>query len=283
MARRAAVAVALALGTACGSLLGFEDGYTVSPDAGSGGGPGQAGEGGAGGSDSGGAGGEGGIEACAHPLCEPSIGALDAACDPCVAQVCETTPYCCDNSWDPECVARAVMVCDLDCCGDLRCLAETCTSCPGDCGDCACGHTVCTAGTPLAAADCFAPCGMEICAMRSDCCTDYGWTIECTELAVQICGAATCITDVCADNPSCCDSAGGWTASCVATVTQQCETACDCIHDPCVPGQALVATCDPCVAAACEVDPFCCNASGGYWDPLCASYVLTVCGSKCGS
>jgi hypothetical protein len=277
--RRAAVAAALALGTACGSLIGFEDGYTVAPpDAGSGGEAGQAGASSDGGAGGGGQGGQGGTVACAHELCE--LGAeLDAACDPCVATVCEASSFCCESGWEPDCVAAAADLCDLDCCGDGRCLAETCTTCAEDCGACACAHTVCTAGVALDASQCFQPCGDEVCAAMPSCCGEYGWTIECTELTLTLCPADTCITAVCADDPSCCSTA--WTASCVALASEKdaaCGTECACAHPPCLVGDALEATCDPCVAAACDVDPFCCNT---YWDALCTSYVQSVCGSKC--
>jgi len=278
MARRVAVVMALALGTACGSLIGFEDGYTTAPpEAASGGAAGQAGDGAAGGT--GGGGGAGGAPACAHPLCEPSLTVLDPACDPCVATVCANSAFCCENGWEPDCVAAATALCGLDCCGDGRCLAETCSACPEDCGACSCGHPVCTAGAALDASQCLQPCGAEVCGAMSECCGEYGWTIECTELTLTLCPADTCITAVCADDPTCCSD--GWTASCVALASQKdtaCAAACDCAHPPCLIGEALVATCDPCVAAACEADPFCCNT---FWDSLCASYVQSICGAKC--
>ncbi|MEJ7734373.1 MAG: hypothetical protein WKG00_34900 [Polyangiaceae bacterium] len=281
MARRAAVAMALALGTACGSLIGFEDGYTTAPpDAGTGGEAGHGGDGATGGGGGGGAGGggQGGEVACAHELCVLG-NELDAACDPCVATVCEKNAFCCENGWEPDCVAAAADLCDFDCCGDGRCLAETCTTCPEDCGACPCAHPVCTAGVALDASQCFQPCGDEVCGAMPECCGEYGWTIECTELTLTLCPVDTCITAVCDDDPSCCST--GWTASCVGLASQKdaaCATDCGCAHPPCITGPALAATCDPCVAAACEADPFCCNT---FWDLLCASYVQSICGSKC--
>ncbi len=51
-----------------------------------------------------------------------------------------------------------------------------------------------------------------------------------------------------------------------------------CAHDMCKTGAALnPAVCDPCVAKICQVDPFCCNTSGGTWDGVCVQEVKTVC------
>jgi hypothetical protein len=47
-------------------------------------------------------------------------------------------------------------------------------------------------------------------------------------------------------------------------------------HDKCVTGEALVSTCDVCVARICAVDESCCSLS---WDGLCAIEVLTLCNS----
>src|SRR5687767_4912636 len=51
-----------------------------------------------------------------------------------------------------------------------------------------------------------------------------------------------------------------------------------CAHAPCEVGDALDATCDPCVASVCAVDPFCCDAS---WDGICVEEVASVCGETC--
>ena len=284
MLRRAAIALGLSLITACGSLIGFEDGYTTNaPDPGVGGGAGDGGaatEGGAGGA--GGGGGQGGDgAACAHALCEPGA-PLDAECDPCVADVCAQYPYCCTGGWDPTCVDLALKSCTgLSCCGDGRCLGETCAGCAEDCGTCSCGHPLCYTGDPLVAADCFTPCVQEVCDALPKCCLDFGWDIDCTNKAVSICPDADCITQVCSTNPGCCAEGGAWDLDCVSAVGAQCSTSCNCGHDPCDPGPALVGTCDPCVAAACTADKYCCDAVNGYWDPLCVSYVLTVCGTEC--
>ncbi|XXY49878.1 ADYC domain-containing protein [Sorangium sp. So ce269] len=49
-----------------------------------------------------------------------------------------------------------------------------------------------------------------------------------------------------------------------------------CAHPMCSAGDSLAATCDPCVAEICAVDPHCC-ATG--WDSACVDAVQSVCGS----
>jgi hypothetical protein len=51
---------------------------------------------------------------CAHDRCVVG-GALEATCDPCVAQICAADPFCCNNSWDGLCVNEVATVCGLSC------------------------------------------------------------------------------------------------------------------------------------------------------------------------
>ena len=64
------------------------------------------------------------------------------------------------------------------------------------------------------------------------------------------------------------------------------ELGAGCAHALCVPGDQLDPSCDPCVAAICERDPYCCE--GGYhsyysteptWDAKCIAEVKTYCPS----
>ena len=51
---------------------------------------------------------------CAHDLCV-SGSKLDAACDPCVAQIAAADPFCVENSWDNVCVEQVGSVCSKTC------------------------------------------------------------------------------------------------------------------------------------------------------------------------
>jgi hypothetical protein len=54
---------------------------------------------------------------CTHSLCSQG-NPLETSCDPCVAQVCATDPYCCNNTWDGRCIDQAQTTCGLQCVND---------------------------------------------------------------------------------------------------------------------------------------------------------------------
>ena len=56
------------------------------------------------------------------------------------------------------------------------------------------------------------------------------------------------------------------------------DTGEECAHDPCTPGAPLDENCDPCVAATCAADAFCCE---GEWDDTCVANA-TSCGCELG-
>ena len=263
---------------ACASIVGLEPEYEVSaPDAGTGATTGTggatatstAGPGGAGG-------GTGGGSDCVHTPCV--VGApLAKDCDPCVAQVCETQPYCCMMGWDPSCANLAETACALPCCGDGWCAGggNSCATCPADCGDCSCPHSVCTAGEKLTEAGCREGCVADVCAELPQCC-NYFVETTCIKKAEEICKPEPCVTAVCAVMPSCCNTA--WDSDCVTAAKNECNAPCDCLHPLCQLGGALVSTCDPCVKSVCFVDAYCCSSE---WDGYCLQEVEAVCGIHC--
>ena len=58
--------------------------------------------------------GMGGNPTCAHDFCDQGA-ALQNNCDPCVTQICQADPFCCDNQWDGLCVEQVFSVCNIDC------------------------------------------------------------------------------------------------------------------------------------------------------------------------
>lgn len=56
------------------------------------------------------------------------------------------------------------------------------------------------------------------------------------------------------------------------------ETGATCAHSKCMPGVALSASCDTCVARICAQDPTCCSGS---WTASCVEKVATVCDATC--
>ncbi len=111
------------------------------------------------------AGGPAYAQACAH---DPSVegAALNAACDPCVADICGADLFCCEFEWDSTCVEEVLTVC-----GDLMCLA-------------ACEHSPCAAGGALDAT-CH-PCVTSICAQDPLCCSSQ-WDSVCIAEVETIC------------------------------------------------------------------------------------------------
>lgn len=90
---------------------------------GAGGGFGDGGAGGMGqgaGGDPMGAGGAVGCDvvACSHDLCAEGE-KLVPGCSPCASVVCAADPYCCDNTWDAQCIGAAKQQCPCDCQGGM--------------------------------------------------------------------------------------------------------------------------------------------------------------------
>jgi hypothetical protein len=51
---------------------------------------------------------------CPHDKCDTG-GPLGPLCDPCVAQICDVDPFCCNVAWDGICVNQVTTVCGLSC------------------------------------------------------------------------------------------------------------------------------------------------------------------------
>lgn len=103
------------------------------------------------------------------------------------------------------------------------------------------------------------------------------WNGACSYLADMLCGADPCITSVCMDQPACCTT--NWNESCVAAAKAKCGVSCACSHSICQGGGgALDPTCNPCAAAVCKADPYCCEQN---WDGICVNEVGLVCGIDC--
>ena len=51
---------------------------------------------------------------CVHTPCTAGEN-LASGCDPCVTAVCKVDGFCCNNLWDPFCVAEVATICDIQC------------------------------------------------------------------------------------------------------------------------------------------------------------------------
>jgi Subtilase family len=102
---------------------------------------------------------------CTHPIC--STGAkLTASCDPCATQICAADSFCCNNTWDSQCVGEVASVCHQTCGGGT------------------CAHPICSTGTKLTAS-CDA-CATKICNADSFCCNNT-WDSQCVSEVSSVC------------------------------------------------------------------------------------------------
>lgn len=157
-----------------------------------------------------------------------------------------------------------------------------------------CAHDVCQAGEALDPS--CSTCAATVCEVDSFCCETF-WDRICVQEAEELCGETctgcshdlcaqgealepecdACTATVCESDPFCCENA--WDARCVQEADQLCGLECtECTHDLCEEGGPLSSTCDPCAAAICENDPYCCGTA---WDERCTAQVPDVCGLTC--
>lgn len=98
----------------------------------------------------------------------------------CCQQVCLADPFCCDQSWDTNCVLFAGFLC---------------TVAGGECGDPDAGACDVANGTPACADQ---ECCEDVCAIDPSCC-DAAWDVFCVEFADAACGAPCPVSSASSD------------------------------------------------------------------------------------
>ena len=173
---------------------------------------------------------------CAHHKCVAGA-ALDAACDPCVAEVCGVDSTCCASVAPPykgkcdhdPCAAGAKL--DAGCNKAVEAVCQKTESCCDKTWSAACAtsygsqkNVTCAAPSsgqtwsPACVAKVESVCG-AFCASDAPCAHDKcyaGGALDAT------CDA--CVGKVCQQQPACCT--GAWDASCVALVSSACGSSC---------------------------------------------------------
>jgi hypothetical protein len=97
---------------------------------------------------------------CSHDECT-SGGTLTQGCSPCVDTVCGSDPYCCNTTWDSQCIQQAEQWCGLDC--------------GGGGGGSSCLHSECASGSALGPS--CSSCASAVCDADPYCCeTAWDWT-----------------------------------------------------------------------------------------------------------
>jgi hypothetical protein len=224
----------------------------------------------------------------------------NGTCQPGVGESCTSCPQDCGacTCGDGKCSAdESCQDCEKDCglcpqCGDDVCqsyklgapypqnLAETCATCPYDCGKCLgdCCASSETTGEWNPGGGCFdQPVAVCVCGLDPECCKK-GWPESCKAKAVASCGLSCC-TPSCADAECGGDGCGGSCGKCAsneACVGNHCEPLVPVCCDPQAgAGCPSNATCQDCV---CAKDPSCC---GGTWGPQCSTLAKYDCNTEC--
>ncbi len=212
-------------------------------------------------------------------VCPPSghncftVGTPGCADASCCDAVCAADPFCCSTQWDGTCVSEASSLCNG--CGDPAAGACCVAHAAPFCSDANCCELVCAVDPfccsnswdALCAAEtiAFPSCGCDPCAVSGETCFAVHATPGCDD--------ATCCSQVCTADPSCCET--GWDIACKDAANTLCAGcgsplvgSCFCAHAN--PG------CDDatCCRVVCEADPFCCEAE---WDAICAAEGNTLC------
>jgi Putative metal-binding motif len=104
---------------------------------------------------------------CSHDTCTTGV-LLVNGCDACVTTICGADAFCCNNSWDSQCVSEASSLCGL--------------VCPGSCA-----HTPCVTGGVLVSGCDGGGCVASICATDVFCCNN-SWDDICLGEVASICG-----------------------------------------------------------------------------------------------
>lgn len=106
---------------------------------------------------------------CTHDTCTAGK-PLGPTCDPCVTKICQNDKFCCENEWDPLCVAAVATECKSAAC------------------NVACAHGLCKEGEGLkASCDMPSTCVATICKTDPFCCNQT-WDAQCVEKVASVCG-----------------------------------------------------------------------------------------------
>lgn len=183
-------------------------------------------------------------------LCQTG-GPKDPSCgDPCVADVCNLEPSCCQSAWDPFCVDVAVKFCGVQCS-------------PSDGGGFDGGTPVCgneCVPQPAPMSTSCSPCAATVCGFDPYCC-NTSWDLTCAQEAQQFCG-------ICGGFDGGGLDAGGWDGGGFDGGPGSCG-------DECTPSPyPYDFGCSTCTQTVCSQDPYCCTTS---WDPTCVSEAAMLC------
>ncbi len=195
----------------------------------------------------------------------------------CCNTVCQIDPYCCEFVWDVQCVTETLQFCTTVSCtcggggAEANCFEEH--ESPG-CASVTCCNSVCNSDPFCCGIGWDASCvaaAEALCAANPLCEGALGGCF--VEHASPGCSDPACCTNVCAEDPNCCNIE--WDAACVALVSVVCQGCGDVFAGSCtVPHKTPACDNRICCVLVCEADPFCCEA---VWDIACADQATANC------
>lgn len=207
-------------------------------------------------------------------------GCLDEVCQTCA---CDIDPFCCEVSWDANCVELAETDCQAECgCvpppqGDCCSVSEN----PG-CSEATCEQCVCTidpfccdaAWDDVCVSEALSECPTECqCPTTQGCCQENSF-------GLPGCNQPICQDCVCTFDSFCCDVA--WDSGCVVEAETTCNVFCGCVPPPqgdcCTESEAPGCTNPTCEACVCNLDAFCCDTA---WDTICVAEAEVDCAADC--
>ncbi|KAL7559161.1 hypothetical protein ACA910_010101 [Epithemia clementina (nom. ined.)] len=223
-------------------------------------------------------------------------------CPECECAVCYNDPWCCDNSWDFDCVnlAKYFCTCEKESQGPSESPAPTVApsisqrpsashqptkeSCDeqdsnvGICSETDCGN--CKEVRSEAGCSCH-ECECIVCLVDSFCCL-FAWDAQCVNVANDVCkcpsfpsaSPAPSISLVPSGEPSVsaepsisCDGFDEVPAKCDAESCGDCSEPRDNIND-------VGCSCGACQCVVCQADSYCCDI---HWDHICADRAIEYC------
>jgi len=236
------------------------------------------------------------LDLCDPPACGdfPAGSCCEAngspSCDDkrCCDAVCAVDDFCCEVTWDLDCVRLARQEIRCGCganwdCGD-PCAGDCCeANFTPKCDDAACCNAVCDIDSYCCDVEWDVVCAIS--ALETDGCTgpddacpapqcgDEDAGDCCFANGTPSCNDSTCCDQICATDPVCCEES--WDAICAATAATECDVctgglecgdaaAGDCL----VPNDTPFCDDETCCNLVCEVEYFCCV---GNWDEYCAA------------
>ena len=209
--------------------------------------------------------------ACGTSTNDCFVGATTAGCsdETCCLTICPFDPSCCLAEWDQFCASTALAISAQPGCSDEACCTAICAADPFCCNGA--WDVLCVQAAQASCTGGQAP-PLEVCGTTPN---------SCFEVGGPGCADAACCQFICAQDPSCCQTA--WDALCVEAANEFCaptqllQSACAAADHDCDTVGTPGCIDETCCAMVCSYAPDCCVIA---WDAMCVDLALRGCGSS---